>query len=66
MKAPALPSALWSTRETAAYLGLAESTLHQLTWKGTAPRSYRVGRERRYDPADIARWLEARASSPAA
>lgn len=61
-----LPDRLWSTRETAEYLGLAEATLHQLTHKGTGPRSYKVGRYRRYDPADVGAWLAARASSPAA
>ncbi len=61
-----LPTRLWSTRETAAFLGLPEATLHQMTYKSTGPRSYKVGRHRRYDPADVARWLDARASSPAA
>lgn len=61
-----LPERLWSTRETAAFLGLPESTLHQLTYKGTGPRSYKVGRHRRYNPADVAVWLGRRASAPAA
>lgn len=62
----ALPERLWSTRETADFLGLAETTMHQLTYKGTGPRSYKVGRHRRYDPADVQAWLEARASDAAA
>ncbi len=62
----ALPARLWTTRETAAFLGLPETTLHQMTYKGTGPRSYKVGRHRRYDPGDVARWLDSRASSPAA
>ncbi len=55
---------LWSHRETAEYLGIPEATLHGLNYKGTGPRSYKVGRHRRYDPADVRRWLEARASAP--
>ncbi len=60
-----LPARLWSTRETAGFLGLPEATLHQLNYKGTGPRSYKVGRHRRYDPADVQSWLEARASDAA-
>ncbi len=60
-----LPVRLWSTRETAEFLGLPQSTLHQLTYKGTGPRSYKVGRHRRYDPSDVQAWLEARASDAA-
>ncbi len=62
----ALPNRLWSTRETAEFLGLPEATLHQMTHKGTGIRSYKVGRHRRYDPTDVALWLESRASSPRA
>ena len=61
----ALPERLWSHAETATFLVLPEATLHQLNYKGTGPRSYKVGRHRRYDPADVVAWLESRASSPA-
>ncbi len=60
-----LPARLWSTQETAEFLGLPRSTLHQLNYKGTGPRSYKVGRHRRYDPADVQAWLESRASDAA-
>ena len=53
---------LWSHAETAEYLGLPESTLHALNYKGTGPRSYKVGGHRRYAPADVLAWLETRAS----
>jgi hypothetical protein len=56
------PAQLWTHDETAAYLRIPPATLHQLNYKGTGPRSYKVGRYRRYDPADVASWLAARAS----
>jgi hypothetical protein len=60
---PATPPAqLWTHDETAAYLRIPAATLHQLNYKGTGPRSYKVGRYRRYDPSDVASWLAARAS----
>ncbi len=57
-----LPARLWSHPETAAFLGIPEATLHQLNSKRTGPRSYKVGRHRKYDPADVAEWLDSRAS----
>jgi predicted DNA-binding transcriptional regulator AlpA len=59
-----LPARMWTHQETAEFLGVPEGTLHQMNSKGTGPRSYRVGRYRRYDPRDIEVWLDARASSP--
>lgn len=59
-----LPARLWSHSETAAFLGLPPATLHQMLHKRTGPRSYKVGRHRKYDPADVAAWLEDRASTP--
>ena len=57
-----LPDRLWSVQETARFLDLPVATLYQMNHKKTGPRSYRVGRHRRYDPADVKAWLEARAS----
>jgi predicted DNA-binding transcriptional regulator AlpA len=57
-----LPQRLWTHEETAAFLRLSPATLHQLNYKGTGPRSYKVGRHRRYDPDDVADWLASRAS----
>jgi predicted DNA-binding transcriptional regulator AlpA len=48
---------LWSTEETARFLGLRVSTLYQLTYKGTGPRCYRVGKYRRYKPSEVLLWL---------
>ncbi len=54
----------WSHSETAAYLGIPEATLHQMNYKGTGPRSYKIGRHRKYRPAEVDAWCEARASQP--
>lgn len=58
-----LPARMWTHQETAEFLGVPEGTLHQMNCKGTGPRSYRVGRYRRYDPRDIENWLELHASA---
>lgn len=62
--APSNSSAFWSLTETAEYLGLPSATLHQLNYKGTGPRSYKIGRHRKYRPADVEAWCEERASEP--
>ena len=54
----------WSTVETAAYLGVPLNTLHALNYKGTGPRSYKIGRHRKYRPSDVETWCEQRASNP--
>jgi predicted DNA-binding transcriptional regulator AlpA len=57
-----LPARLWSHVETAEFLQIPPATLHQLNSKKTGPRSYKVGRHRRYDPNDVQAWLKTRAS----
>ena len=57
---------LWSVEETARFLGIPKATLYQLNYKGTGPRSYKVGRHRRYDPVDGRGWLQAHASDAVA
>jgi predicted DNA-binding transcriptional regulator AlpA len=57
-----LPERLWSLPETARFLGLPIGTLYQLNYKGTGPRSYKIGRYRRYDPRDVIAWLADRCS----
>jgi excisionase family DNA binding protein len=59
---PILPDELWTHKETAAYLRLTEQSLYSMNHEGTGPKSYKVGRQRRYDPADIQAWLASRAS----
>ncbi|MFE6054840.1 MULTISPECIES: helix-turn-helix transcriptional regulator [unclassified Kitasatospora] len=53
---------LWTLPELAEFLGVPTQTIYQMNWKGTGPRSYKVGRCRRYDPHDVRRWLEDRSS----
>lgn len=53
-------SPLWSIRETAAYLGLPVSTLHHLVAVGTAPPSFKIGKARKFDRAEVEAWLEER------
>jgi predicted DNA-binding transcriptional regulator AlpA len=55
---------LWSHAEVARFLGLPEATLHQMNGKGIGPRSFKVGRHRRYAEHDVLVWLDARASRP--
>ena len=56
-----IPARLWSTQETANFLGIAISTLYQLTYKGTGPRCYKVGKYRRFKPLEVLAWLNAHA-----
>jgi predicted DNA-binding transcriptional regulator AlpA len=56
-------SPLISHAAAAHLLGITKKTLHQMNYKRTGPRSYRVGRYRKYDVADIRAWLNERASS---
>lgn len=53
---------LWGTPQTSAYLGVPEATLLQWVSRGEGPRSYRVGRYRKWKPSDVLAWLETRAS----
>lgn len=48
---------LWSLQETAAYLGVPVQTMYQWASRGIGPRSLRVGRHRRYRPAEVHRWV---------
>jgi predicted DNA-binding transcriptional regulator AlpA len=59
---PRLPERLWTHRETAAFLGIPPKTLHQMNYKRTGPRSYKIGKHRRYDPTDVAALLDDRVS----
>lgn len=57
-----IPECLWTHKETATFLRLSEQTLHYMNHVGTGPRSYRVGRYRRYNPFDVMAWLDSKAS----
>jgi excisionase family DNA binding protein len=54
---------LASVNELAAFCGVSPATIYQWLHKGTAPKSYKVGRYRRFKWADVEDWLE-RQSGP--
>jgi excisionase family DNA binding protein len=53
---------LWSVDDTAAFLGVPVGTLYQWRSRKRGPRSYRVGRWVRYDPAEVRQWLDQQAA----
>ncbi|ROR44701.1 helix-turn-helix domain-containing protein [Kitasatospora cineracea] len=53
---------MWTLQELADFLKVPKQTVYQMNWRGTGPRSYKVGRHRRYDPVDVRTWLKARSS----
>lgn len=55
---PTADDRLWSVLQTSDYLGIPVGTLYQWRCRGQGPRSFKVGRWLRYDPADVRRWLE--------
>jgi hypothetical protein len=48
---------LWTHEETARFLHVSAWTLHHLVGQAAGPTVYRVGRNRRYDPAQVRSWL---------
>ena len=63
---PETKDRLWSVSETAKFLGVPEGTVYQWASRGQGPRSYRVGRHRRYKPAEVHAWLELQATDRSA
>jgi len=55
--------ALLSPDELASFLGVPKATVYKWNHTGDGPIPRRVGRHVRYRPADVDRWLEARAAS---
>lgn len=53
-----------TTAEVAELLRVPTATIHRWVSQGTGPRSYRIGRHRRYRRADVDRWLDQHASEP--
>ncbi|MFD0003547.1 helix-turn-helix transcriptional regulator [Streptomyces sp. NPDC127178] len=51
--------------ELAGYLGLPVATLAQWTYRGTGPRSIKVGRHVRYRMSDVEAWLDAQSRGAA-
>lgn len=48
---------LWSVDQLAEYCGVSPATVHQWLYKGSGPRSLKVGRYRRFRQEDIEAWL---------
>lgn len=61
------PEGLINEHEAARRLGLKVSTLRRWRWEGRGPTFYRIGAAVRYDPRDLAAFIEAgrRASTSA-
>ncbi|MEI6414931.1 MAG: helix-turn-helix domain-containing protein [Pseudomonadota bacterium] len=57
-----LISRLLNKHEAAAIIGIQPHTLDKWRMTGKGPRFVKVGRHRRYDPADIQAWIESQKS----
>jgi len=57
------PEPLWGVAETAAFLGVPETTLYAWASRGGGPRSSRVGRHRRYRREDVESWLDSQVTA---
>ena len=55
---------LWDTPRTAAFLGIPPATMGQWAYLGKGPRFVKVGKHRRYRPADVEKWLSAHEQGP--
>ncbi|MGH3402012.1 MAG: helix-turn-helix transcriptional regulator [Streptosporangiaceae bacterium] len=56
------PTNTWSTDETASFLGVPVETMYHWTTNKVGPRSFKIGRSRRYNPDDVMAWLKEQAS----
>jgi excisionase family DNA binding protein len=63
MATPVDERRMWTLAETAQYLGKKPATLYRWIELGTGPRSYKIGRDRRYRKSDVDRWIETLAST---
>jgi excisionase family DNA binding protein len=57
---PALPVRLLSVRELAELLQVPVKTIYQWRCQGDGPAPIKVGRHLRFDPGDVALWIEGR------
>jgi excisionase family DNA binding protein len=63
VKEAAGPVRLLSVQEVADLLQVPVGTIYQWRVRGGGPKSLRVGRHLRFDPADLCRWIEHRKSA---
>ena len=54
------PTTLMSVEDLARLLQVPATTIYQWKHRGEGPKPIRIGRYLRFDPADVARWVEAR------
>lgn len=54
---------LWTHEETARFLRIPVSTLYALNARRAGPKSIKIGRLRRYNPADVHAWIETKAAA---
>ena len=52
------PEKLMTPAEVSEWLGVPIKTLASWRLQGKGPRSLRLGKHRRHDPADVRQWLE--------
>jgi excisionase family DNA binding protein len=55
---------LANIEDVATYVGVSLGTVNQWLYKGVAPKSYKVGKHRRFRWSDVEAWLEQRSDSP--
>jgi excisionase family DNA binding protein len=55
---------LLTTIEVSDYLGIPVSTIHRWRYVGTGPPAIRIGRHLRFDPDDLAEWIEEKRERP--
>ncbi|QNL19959.1 helix-turn-helix domain-containing protein [Hyphobacterium sp. CCMP332] len=55
-----IPETYVPTRDAAKFLGLSDSCLERLRWKGGGPRHYKLGKNGRirYKYSDLIEWAE--------
>jgi excisionase family DNA binding protein len=58
------PKPLASVKDLAELCTVSEATVHQWIYKGTGPKSYKIGKHRRFRWSDVYAWLEERADDP--
>ncbi|MGH2717118.1 MAG: helix-turn-helix transcriptional regulator [Actinomycetota bacterium] len=56
---------LMSVAELSEALQVPAETIYQWRHRGLGPKPIRLGRHLRFDPADVARWLEGRKAASA-
>ena len=57
---PPLPGRLLSVQEVAALLQVPVKTMYQWRCQGDGPTPIKVGRYVRFDPGDVALWIQGR------